>query len=219
MQIFNLVTGPISTNTWLLPLRGDCIAVIDPGGNPEKIIAQISLLGRKPYAVLLTHGHFDHLAALPALCETYPGLKTGISRADAVYLGKQAAEEHLRILGDEADFLYPNDPQWMLRLPEPDFFLDEGPMPAIPGEEGYWEGWEVLATPGHTPGSVCLYHPQEKLLFAGDTLFFQGCGRTDLPDGNPADMEASLHKLSALPRETQVMPGHGRKTRIGAEFP
>ena len=84
MQIFNLVTGPISTNTWLLPLRGDCIAVIDPGGNPEKIIAQISLLGRKPYAVLLTHGHFDHLAALPALCETYPGLKTGISRADAV---------------------------------------------------------------------------------------------------------------------------------------
>ena len=77
--------------------------------------------------------------------------------------------------------------------------------------------WKVLHTPGHTPGGICLYCEDEQLLISGDTLF-KGCmGRLDIPTGEPARMWASLKKLSTLPKETEVFPGHGWPTTIGQE--
>lgn len=75
----------------------------------------------------------------------------------------------------------------------------------------------IIRTPGHTQGSVCLYHAQQGILLSGDTLFRCGYGRTDLPGGNTAQLFASLERLSSLPPTTQVFPGHGEYTTIGAE--
>lgn len=77
---------------------------------------------------------------------------------------------------------------------------------------------EVIPTPGHTPGSMSLYQPEEQILFSGDTLFRNGCGRTDLPGGNSYQLMESLRRLMTLPADTQVYPGHGEATTIGEEM-
>ena len=79
-------------------------------------------------------------------------------------------------------------------------------------------GLSLISTPGHTPGSVCLYWPEEKVLLSGDTLFRGGYGRTDLPGGDTAQLISSLQHLATLPPETQVFPGHGEATTIGSEL-
>ncbi len=76
---------------------------------------------------------------------------------------------------------------------------------------------QIIHTPGHTPGSICLYWPEEKILLSGDTLFQMGYGRTDLPGGDMSQLIDSLRRLCALPAETVVYPGHGDETTIGAE--
>lgn len=218
MRITNIVTGPISTNTWILPLAGKSAAVIDPGGNYSDIVSHISALGLKPEIILLTHGHFDHIAALPELKKNFPGIKTGINKKDAHCLGKDAPEFHKKTLGTDIGFLYPLNPGWINNLPEPDFFLEEGPAPEIPEYGGLLEGWEIIHTPGHTPGSVCIYNKDRNILLSGDTLFCGGTGRTDLPGGNCSQLESSLKKLAGLKPETIVFPGHGGTTTIKDEF-
>ncbi len=218
MRISNIVTGPISTNTWILPLTGDFAAVIDPGGNYNDIVSYISSIGLKPCIILLTHGHFDHIAAIPDLKKAFPDIKTGINQADAICLGKKAPAFHKKTMGESLPFLYPSNPDWINNLPEADFFLEEGPVPEIPEYGQLLEGWEIIHTPGHTPGSVCLYNKSQKIMFSGDTLFCGGMGRTDLPGGNQRQLETSLKKLAAFDPETIVCPGHGGTTTIGKEF-
>ncbi len=89
----------------------------------------------------------------------------------------------------------------------------QSPIPPFRGEQG----GRILSTPGHTPGSICLYFPEDKVLFSGDTLFKMGYGRTDLPGGNFSQLIDSLVRLFALPSDVQVFPGHGEPTTIGAE--
>lgn len=218
MEISNITTSPVSTHTWILPLGDKRAAVIDPGGNSADIVSHISSRGLKPCVILLTHGHFDHVAAIPDLKKRWPGIKTGVHPADARCLGKNAARFHRETLGAGISFLYPGGAEWMDALPEPDFFLEEGPAPAIPECGRLLEGWEILHTPGHTPGSICLLNRKSKTLFSGDTLFRGGVGRTDLPGGDWKLLRKSLEKLSVLDRETLVLPGHGETTSIGAEY-
>ena len=164
--------------------RQDCV-VIDPGADAASIRKACG--GRRIAAILLTHGHFDHIGAVADLLEQDTQLV--IHRDDAAILG---------------------DPQtnvsWMIgraiTCPSANLLVEEGDPVEAAGM-----AFRVLHTPGHTPGSVC-YHIGEHL-FTGDTLFDGGYGRTDLPGGSAAELASSLHRLYPLAHCNTIYPGHG----------
>ncbi len=210
MDISHLVTGPMSVNTWLVPNSEGGVFVVDPGGNDTGIIARISDMGKRISAIILTHGHFDHLIAVPALKKQFPSVPVLIHRDDSAYLGPGGLERHrldFSHFGGESLVDQLGQP-----LPEADGCLSDGDT--LPGDAS----WRVIHTPGHSPGSVCLYNEKEKILLAGDTLFCGGYGRTDLAGGSFTALRRSLAVLAALPRSVRVLSGHGGETTIGAEF-
>jgi glyoxylase-like metal-dependent hydrolase (beta-lactamase superfamily II) len=216
-----LVVGAIATNCWIVPiaapdgLSGEC-AVIDPGDEAPRIIARIKALKLYPRYILLTHGHFDHVAALPELVSALardpafagrPAPEIVVHRDDAAYLGPDSYAVHCRCFSAAAGNSAYIDQLWK-PIPAPTRLLDEGDK-AGP--------FTVLHTPGHTPGSVCFFLEQDGLLFSGDTLFQGGEGRTDLPGGDYQTIVKSLKRLLTLDSGTAVFPGHENTTTIGAE--
>jgi glyoxylase-like metal-dependent hydrolase (beta-lactamase superfamily II) len=159
-------------------------------------------LNLRPRYILLTHGHFDHIAALPALAahaaRVY-GLpaEIAIHRADAPYLGPGASQIHRETLAALGISLAG---EFWESLPPAGRLLSGGELLGP---------FRVLHLPGHTPGSVGFYDEKAGVLFSGDTLFQNGVGRTDLPGGDSRALEASLRKLFALPGDTAFFPGHG----------
>ena len=198
IQIQNVCCGVIGENAWIAGLEGrsDCV-VIDPGDEYPKLKRAIG--DKTVAAILLTHGHFDHIMAVGAMAED-----TGAP----VYIGEQ-------------DMEMLNDPVLNGRAGLMGVARMDGP---IIEAEPYGEtlsvagmDFQILPTPGHSRGSVCLYLPDEHVLFSGDTLFMAGFGRMDLHGGSQLAMRQSLKKLFALPPETRVYPGHGMDTTIGEE--
>ncbi len=179
MNIQTLVLGDYQTNCYILELEGRCF-VIDPGCEPDTILRTLN--GRPVEAILLTHGHFDHVGAVKALMDA-TGCTLFMHRAD---------HDQPRIF----KMLYP-----LTHFESPVHFYGEEELP-----------FEVLHTPGHTPGSVCLRAGD--VLFTGDTLFDGSCGRTDLPGGNHKQILQSLAKLKALDGDLNVPPGHGTATTL-----
>jgi len=165
--------------------------IVDPGSEAERIAAICEKAGAVPRGILLTHAHFDHVGAVERLQKAYSGL--------AVYLGK-------------ADFPVISHP--FNQMP-PEYPPAPVPSNLVAAEE--LEGVRVIPTPGHTPGGVCYYFEEDGVLFSGDTLFAGSVGRTDLPGGDMATLMASLAKLTELPDDTFVIPGHGMVTTIGRE--
>jgi hydroxyacylglutathione hydrolase len=215
-MVERLIVGPMDTNCYLYSNgKKECV-VIDPGGDEERIIASVNMLKMIPAAILLTHGHFDHTAAVGRLRDHYKKdgimLHIAIHKADRKYIGRNARrayQETLSQLGfsgiDEMAGLFSP-------LPEADLSLEEG-------HKVLSTGLVVLETPGHTKGGVCLYSEKDALLFSGDTLFFMGIGRTDLPGASEKSLlEAIRTKLLTLPPETRVFPGHGLDTTIEREI-
>ena len=184
MNLQKLTLGLYQTNTYILS-NGTEAAVIDPGYEPDTILDALEGLTLK--AILLTHGHFDHVGAVRELvAET--GCEVWIHAAEGTMPPMvTAAPLYYTRTYDEGDTICP-----------------------ISGVE-----ITVLHTPGHTPGSVCLLCGQD--LFSGDTLFEGSCGRVDLPGGNGHQMVASLRRLAALQADYQVHPGHGGSTALSAE--
>ena len=190
MEIVQLTLGALGTNCYLVK-REEGVLVVDPAAEPERIASKLASLGWKPDAVVLTHAHFDHMLAANDL----PG--------DTIALG-------------EADVPLLTNPMCNLSgLWSSPFVCRRAPQPLRDGQT--FMGFEVLGTPGHTKGGICLYDWQEKTLFSGDTLFCAGFGRVDLPGGSPREMRASLRTLFALPAAVRVYPGHGGETMIGDE--
>lgn len=176
--------------------------VIDPGGEPEKIIEMLDALGIDNLKyIYLTHCHGDHFGGILKLKEQKGG-KVLIHRYDA---------EGLYNIGISLTYYIGMEDITL----EADSRVDEGDLIHVGNIE-----FKVIHTPGHTKGGTCLYCEQEKLLFSGDTLFRGTWGRTDLPTSNFADIINSItNKLAILPDDTIVYPGHGRTTRIKEEEP
>jgi len=214
-MVERIVVGQLNTNTYLFSSwKKECI-IIDVGGNPQKIIAQMTMKNLHPRGIVFTHGHIDHVSACGEILAHYKSLgievKTAIHSLDAHYLGKNGEKTQretlsaLKVPVDELieELLHP--------LPEPDILLSEG-------DTVFESDLTVIHTPGHTKGSISLYSPSQGVLFSGDTLFFEGVGRTDMKDGDAQAIIASIkNKLITLPPETRVFPGHGPFTTIERE--
>ena len=202
LNIISAVLGPISTNCYTVAnVQTKDAVIIDPADSGEHLVKMIEDQGLIPKAILLTHGHFDHCMAVPRLKEEYPEAEVIIGADDVQWL---------------------KDPQLNLSMPFiGEAFTLEADRTVTDGEE-----MEILGTkmqciqiPGHTPGGMCYYFPEQHLLFDGDTLFSGSVGRTDFPGGSQdALMNGIRQKLFTLPEETLVFPGHDRATTIEKEI-
>jgi glyoxylase-like metal-dependent hydrolase (beta-lactamase superfamily II) len=193
-----LTLGPFETNCWIVADgRGGCL-VVDPGDEVERIRDHLEDRRLVVLAYVLTHGHVDHVSALAELVRERPA-PIAMHPADATWA-----------------FTPANSFPPLIMAP-----ADPGPIARELIEGGAWVdgglAYTVLATPGHTPGSVCLYFERDALLITGDTLFAGGMGRTDLPGGNSRAMVASLARLGRLDPEITIFPGHGPTSTIGRE--
>jgi len=211
-NIINLVVGPVATNCWIYPFGSNSAAIIDPGDEADAIITALKKANLVPEYILLTHGHFDHILAIPKLTAFFnPKPQIVIHHHDSPFLGPESYENHcisVKIAmgtGEAGRSIIDLLPRGM---PAPDVFIDEG------SEIG---PFTVLHTPGHTPGSVSFFDKEAKILFTGDTFFKDGFGRTDIPGGNAKQIYFSVKRLLALDPDIVVYPGHGETTTIGKE--
>ena len=199
MRIETIMVGQMGTNCYLVwdeeSKRG---FLVDPGEQADKIIRVCSRYEIKPEAILLTHGHFDHIMAAKKVKEYYQiPVYAGIHEEELL----ADAEKNLSAMWAEG-----------FTMKADDLVVDNQKI-EIAGMKV-----TVIETPGHTSGGVCYYIEKEHVLFSGDTLFFESYGRTDFPGGSMFSLIRSLgKKLFVLPDETDVYPGHGQVTSIGYE--
>lgn len=179
MENFSYILGDPHTHT---------CAVIDPAFDPGKILREVQSAGYTVSHVINTHAHSDHTSGNAEIIEE-TGASLCIHHDDAQQLKKLLSKAVSRVMGGKGS-------------PQPDCFLSDGEIIHIGNNE-----LKVIHTPGHTPGSICIYLPGH--LFTGDTLFVDAVGRTDLPGGSPDQLMASIHeKIYSLPDDTRVWPGH-----------
>lgn len=190
MKIITFVSPPMANNTYLLDCEDGFCYVIDPSFQTKSLLASIAKQNLKVKAVLLTHGHIDHIVGVDAVVD---------SHACPVYL---AFADHEYLFDDELSgaAVYRRGFEFRAQFQDFDHFHD----PLI----------QILPSPGHTPGGVAFYLPQLAVLIAGDTLFYEGLGRTDLPGGSKKDLLNSRNYLLSLPPETKILPGHEKATTV-----
>jgi glyoxylase-like metal-dependent hydrolase (beta-lactamase superfamily II) len=172
--------------------------VIDPGEDAAAIIATLRRDKLRLVRIILTHGHIDHISALDGLLAAYPDTPVTLHPDDAAWAF--GAMNRFPPYHD-----VPQRPASLAGAADGDMLAD-GTLRA-----------EVLHTPGHSPGCICLLFAEDGVLFTGDTLFAGSVGRTDLPGGNGAKLARSLKRLAALPGTLTVIAGHGPATTIAAE--
>lgn len=199
VDVTYLVLGALENNTYIIS-DGEGVMVVDPSCEVDRIL--LALEGKTPDAIVLTHHHYDHMGAARALREA-TGAKVIASEADAPF-----------VEAPKSDFMKIADPCPV------DLRVSNGDVVKVGKME-----WKIMSTPGHTPGSMCLFlipqfgnHPQGlPVLITGDTLFAGTVGRTDFEGGSMEQMAASVKKLAYLPDDVAVLPGHNSLTTIGAE--
>lgn len=187
LKIHILTLGDYQTNCYIIHQNNSSkCCVVDPGYDPHLILRYLESEKLELEAILLTHCHFDHVGGVKAL----------------------AAETDCQVYLDSNDLRLPpmitNGPLYYTKTYPTDGTLQLAGLTV-----------QVIPTPGHTPGSVCLLC--EDAIFSGDTLFAGSCGRTDLPCGSPAEIKASLQKLARLEGNYHVFPGHGDATTLDRE--
>jgi glyoxylase-like metal-dependent hydrolase (beta-lactamase superfamily II) len=201
LEVRGVVVGLFQENCWIVGSRARGEAcVIDPGDEPEEILALARDMGVKITCVLASHAHLDHIMAARAIVEA-------TSAPFLLHAADLPIAEHMPTAAR----------MWLGRdippAPPPDGFPTDGQDIEVAGVS-----LRVLHTPGHTPGSMCLYAADAGLLFSGDTLFRESIGRTDLPGGDTDSILRSIAgKLFALPESTRVLPGHMQETTIAHE--
>jgi glyoxylase-like metal-dependent hydrolase (beta-lactamase superfamily II) len=190
MERLTIQVGSYEVNCSIISENGRAW-IVDPGQEGACIASLLEKKGLEPEAVLLTHAHFDHITGIAELQKLFPGLPVYVHREDTVMFGHPFNQM-------------------------PGEYSSIG-VPANIRDVEELKICEVIHTPGHTPGAVCYHFPSDRLLLSGDTLFAGSIGRTDFPGGSMSKMTDSLKKLTALPDDTLVVPGHGSHTTIGRE--
>ncbi len=199
MFIKIFTTGPVETHSVLIGCtKTREAAIIDvPYESTPLLLEALKKNSLTPKMILLTHSHWDHLADAASLKREL-GVPIFVHENDAGNLKNPGS--------DGIPLFFP------IERVEPDGFLTEGETLTLGTLK-----IDVIHTPGHTPGGVCFWIPEEKLLISGDTLFRGAIGKLTLPTSNPSLMGESLKKLSKLPPETRVIPGHGPETTLARE--
>lgn len=194
--------GPFETNCYLVyvPGAGNPCWIVDASFGPGEMIDRVRALGLKPAALLLTHAHVDHIAGVNEVLDAFPGTPVLIHPAEREWLGNPmlnlAAGAGMRTTARG-----------------PDRVLEEGDDLELSGTR-----WQVLHTPGHSPGGVTFYNAAQGDALVGDALFAGSVGRTDFPGSDPQLLAASIRgKLYTLPESTTIYPGHGPTSTIGRE--
>lgn len=197
--------NPLGTNCVVLWLDGhsDCV-ITDPGmSSPDgckDLTDFIQSQGLTPEAIILTHGHFDHVWGVERLLAIYPDLKIYMHPADKGIMDKMT----MGFQGAGFSFL---------KHEFPTIDLEDNQELSLCGIN-----FKVIHTPGHSPGSVCFWDKEDNLLLSGDTLFAGSIGRTDLAGGDYDQlMDSILKKVIVLPGDTDIIPGHGQPSTIGRE--
>lgn len=199
MKINQIVVGICQTNCYIAyNIDTKETMIIDPGDQANEIVMRCQMLDVTPKAILLTHGHFDHMMAAQKLKEQWN-------------IPIYASEKEVFLLADARANL---SAMWARPVTiQPDILVKEKDKLEIAGFN-----ITVIETPGHTIGGVCYYIPDEKVLLSGDTLFCGSFGRTDFPTGSMGTLARSIReKLFSLPGDTEVYPGHESSTTIGYE--
>ncbi len=200
MKIDHLILGAYETNCYVLrsaESAKDCL-IIDTGLEAGQLVKFLQQHNLNPLAVILTHGHPDHVAGVAELRQSFPEIKVYIHKLDADMLTEA---KNMGLLMGGASGTQPAD-----LLLEAECVIEQANIKL-----------HVLHTPGHTPGGICLYSQDKGIVFTDDTLFADSVGRTDL-GGNMAQLIKSIReKLFTLPEDTTVYPGHGPTTTIAHE--
>ncbi|MDQ0254425.1 glyoxylase-like metal-dependent hydrolase (beta-lactamase superfamily II) [Evansella vedderi] len=201
MKWKQLPLGPLQTNGYILYNDNGSGVIIDPGGNDKQLLSWLKEKDITILAILLTHAHFDHIGAVDTVRTTFNA---------PVYLHKKEAHWLTDPQLNGSGLFQGIEP---ISTKKADHLISaEGPL-EIGGIE-----FQIFETPGHSPGSVSFYLPEESIVFSGDVLFRGGVGRTDLPGGDEDTLINSIHnKMLSLPDETIVANGHGPLTTIGEE--
>lgn len=194
--------GFIQTNCYIVSNTEKQCLIFDPGGEGEKLINELRRLKLKPLAILLTHAHFDHIGAVEEVRDAY-SIPVYIHTAEKKWLldpsknGSAKYAEIPSISGKEADNILNKESELQI---------------------GNFK-FQLLHTPGHSPGSLTFYFEEDGFAVVGDTLFQNSIGRTDLPGGNEAQLMNAIHtKLLSLPETTIIYPGHGPASTIEDEM-
>lgn len=200
MKVGKFVLGPVATNCYIgiNEETKECF-IVDPATCPPEFVSYIKNAGLTVKAVLLTHGHFDHIMGLDALLKEF-SVPVYAHEAERDVLESEQLNSSASMLGQPYSF--------------------SGADYVTNRQELRIAGFEILViyTPGHTIGGCCYYIEKEKTLFSGDTLFHGSVGRTDLPTGSMGQLVSSVRdRLFVLPDDTQVYPGHMEETTIGYE--
>ena len=194
-----MIVGPVRTNCYIVYMEGSKEAVlVDPGEDAFQIENKLKELSLTPAAILLTHGHFDHIGAVRTL-KAHFGMPVYAYRDEKQIL---TSDMNLaRMIGGERVSV------------QADHYLTDGFLLQVAGMQ-----FQLIHTPGHTVGSCCYLLREEKILFSGDTLFYHSHGRTDFPTGSQsAIIRSIIDKLLVLEEDTVVYPGHEGDTTIGSE--
>jgi len=200
LKLEHFVLGDLFTNCYLVHDNLEAL-LIDPAAPSQEIKEEIKARHLNLQYIINTHGHIDHIGGNAFFKESFPQARLVIGERDLVYL----TNPDLNLSRDFSSPFVSPLPDWVVR--ENNLFLNIS-----------WERLSFLFTPGHTPGSMCLFFPVENWLFSGDTLFAGSVGRTDLPGGSFRDLISSLEEIfNRFPDSAFVFPGHGPFTSLARE--
>jgi glyoxylase-like metal-dependent hydrolase (beta-lactamase superfamily II) len=201
MEWHQIPLGRMQTNCYILYNDDLSCLIVDPGDEGNRLIHLIRGNKLKPVGIVLTHAHFDHIGAVDIIRDAYQ-IPVYIHKKEKDWLSKPSLNLS-NAMGFDG-----------VKIKNADVIIN--------GEQEMNIGsfrFQIYETPGHSPGSISLYFEKDRIVLAGDALFYGSIGRTDLPGGNHEQLLKSIHdKLLVLPEETTVLSGHGPSTSIGNEM-